>query len=353
MMWMFAGLVMAFSIAGCNKLSELSQPSAQEVMSSYLDALLKNQSEVAYGYISSEDKAVKSLSEYKSETEQKINPLGMAITSKVSYNVLTVHETGNTASADVQFTFPDVSAMFKDLMGAAFISDFSGENKDEFEKALAEKYREAEVPTTTRNEEFHLLKETDEWKVFLDWKSEKEKKENEEKITALLSDAKQLRASKQLNGALQKYEEVLTLSGEMVEAKEGIEATRQEIRNTEEKQEYLDKVVLYDLKAQYYQTYLDNRVPGVEFKIKNKGGRALKEVQVTIYFKDAKGAVIAEKEYHPVLVTKYSFGGDNKPLKPNYIWQLERGKFYKADSVPTEWKEGAVSANISNIECSG
>ena len=88
----------------------------------------------------------------------------------------------------------------------------------------------------------------------------------------------------------------------------------------------------------------------VEFKIKNKGDRTLKEVEVTVYFKDALGTIIAEKSYHPVLVTKYSFSGGNKPLKPNYIWQMEGGKFYKADSVPSEWKEGVVSAKIANIE---
>jgi hypothetical protein len=36
------GFVLAFSIAGCDKLSELNQPSAKEVLSSYLDASLKS-----------------------------------------------------------------------------------------------------------------------------------------------------------------------------------------------------------------------------------------------------------------------------------------------------------------------
>lgn len=48
-------------------------------------------------------------------------------------------------------------------------------------------------------------------------------------------------------------------------------------------------------------------------------------------------------------VTKYSIS-DNKPLKPNYIWQLERGKFYQAKSVPDEWKAGSVSAKITDLE---
>ena len=345
-------LFTALSIVGCDKINELKQPGAKEVLSSYLDASLKSRSEEAYGYISSEDKAVKSLSEYKSETDKEDNTFTEVIVSNVSFKILKVTETGSTAKADVEITFPDMGVMFKDLMGAAFSSAFGGKDKGEIEKTLAKKYETGEVPTTTKNEEFHLLKEKDGWKVFLDWESKKATKEKEEKIAALLSDAKQLRESKKLSGAIQKYEEVLALNGEMVEAKEAIKETKQEIHDIEEKQKYLSQVVLYDLKAKYYETYLEKKIPGVEFKVKNKGSRTLKEVQVTVYFKDTKGTVIAEKEYHPVLVTKYSFSGDNKPLKPNYIWQMEHGKFYKADSVPTEWKEGAVSANITNIEFS-
>ena len=108
-------------------------------------------------------------------------------------------------------------------------------------------------------------------------------------------------------------------------------------------------IELYDLKAKYYKTYLDKHVPGVEFKIRNKGNRVLNKVEVTVYFDDEGGNTIAEESYTPVLVSKYSFR-DNKPLKPNYVWQQERGKFYKADSVPSEWKEGAVAAKITDIE---
>ena len=342
--------VLALSVTGCDEISELQQPSAKEVLSTYLDASLKSRSEEAYGYVSTEDKAVKSLSEYKSETDKTDNPFAAVIVSSVSYKVLKVTESGSTAKANVEITLPDMSVMFKDLMGAAFSSAFGGKDKAEIEKSIAKKYETGDVPTTTKNEEIYLLKEKDGWKVFLDWKTKKAAKEKEEKISSLLSDAKQLRESKKLSGAIQKYEEVLALNGEMVEAKEAIKETKQEIHDVKEKQEYLSKVNLYDLKAKYYETYLEKKVPGVEFKIKNKGNRTLKEVQITVYFKDAKGTIIAEMQYHPVLVTKYSFSGDNKPLKPNYIWQQERGKFYKADSVPTEWKEGAVSANVTNIE---
>jgi hypothetical protein len=107
---------------------------------------------------------------------------------------------------------------------------------------------------------------------------------------------------------------------------------------------------LYGLKAKYYDSILDGRVPGVDFKIKNEGNRTLNGVTVKVVFHDADGRPIAEEEYNPVLVSEYSYGGDNTPLRPNYIWQNEPDQFYSAKSVPTEWKEGQATATITDIE---
>jgi hypothetical protein len=109
------------------------------------------------------------------------------------------------------------------------------------------------------------------------------------------------------------------------------------------------RVELYDLKAGHYTTYLDERVPGVEFKLRNNGSRTLSEVEVTVYFKDARGNVIAEEKYHPVLASSLSFRS-GKPFKPGHVWQQERGKFYKAERVPSEWQEGNIEAAVTDIE---
>ena len=104
---------------------------------------------------------------------------------------------------------------------------------------------------------------------------------------------------------------------------------------------------LTDLKAQMYNSVLDGKVPGVEFKIRNKGDKALKRVEVTVYFKDKDGKIIYEQKYTPVNMGTFDGG---KILKPNYIWQIERGKFLNAKSVPSEWASGAVDAKITAIE---
>lgn len=127
------------------------------------------------------------------------------------------------------------------------------------------------------------------------------------------------------------------------------EMKAQEDTQTQAKTAYIkDHIVLYDVQARYMDSLLDGKVPGVLFKLRNTGDRDLDMVKVTVLFKDASGAVIHEEDYTPVLVSDFSFG-DNKPLKAGYVWQMEAGKFYAAKSVPSEWKEGAVDAKISDI----
>lgn len=118
-----------------------------------------------------------------------------------------------------------------------------------------------------------------------------------------------------------------------------------------DKQEYIQKSIkLYELQAQYIETYSDGRVPGVKFKIQNNGTRTLSRVKVLVLFKDKNGTVIGEEEYSPVHVTEYSYLNDNKPLKPGYIWKPESDKYYIAKSIPSEWADGSVEASINDVE---
>jgi hypothetical protein len=335
-------LLIALSVGACERVSGVLGGGPKATLTAYLDATIRGEWEVAYGYLSSEDQAVRSLAAYRAKPG---NELARAIESKTTYSVTSIEQNGDTAHAQVDVTVPDLSGAFADTMSGAFAAAFSGEKQEDIESRVAKKLSDGELPTTTKREEFTLLRQPEGWRIFLDW-------ETTDRIATLLAEATQLKEEKRLNAALEKYDQVLELKGELVEAREARAETEKEIEELTEKQDYIEKVALYDLSARYYETYLDKRVAGVEFKLKNGGDRTLNEVEVTVYFKAEDGSVIAEEDYHPVLVTKYSFG-DNKPLKPNYIWQMERGKFYKAESVPTEWREGSVSARITDIEFAG
>lgn len=120
----------------------------------------------------------------------------------------------------------------------------------------------------------------------------------------------------------------------------------------DEKQDYMrTQVKVYDFMAQYRDGVVSDRVPAINFKIRNAGTRILDMVEVTVYFGDSDETIIAEEKYYPVLVNKFGLG-ENKPLKANYIWQLESGHFYAAKSVPSEWKEGAARAKVTDIRFS-
>lgn len=119
-----------------------------------------------------------------------------------------------------------------------------------------------------------------------------------------------------------------------------------------DKREYIDNYLdIYDTEAKYIDSMLEGKVPGVLFKLKNKGDRSLDMVEVTVYFKDTTGAIIYEEDFHPVFISEFSFT-DSKPLKPGYIWQMEKDKFYPAKSVPQEWVEGSVNIEITDIRFS-
>ncbi len=85
-------------------------------------------------------------------------------------------------------------------------------------------------------------------------------------------------------------------------------------------------------------------VTGVFGTVINKGNKTLNEVKLRIYFLNAKGERIGEKDYYPVLVTKYSFGlADRSPLRPGY--RKDFGYSVEHDA-PSGWSKRIESAII-------
>lgn len=107
----------------------------------------------------------------------------------------------------------------------------------------------------------------------------------------------------------------------------------------EEKQAYVDKVKIVNLRVA--KAILDDW--GVFGEIKNIGNRTLTEVEITIYYLDEYGNTIYEDTFHPVLISRWS--SDNKPLKPNYSEKFG----YGTDDVPSEWSK-KIEAYVTNIE---
>lgn len=180
------------------------------------------------------------------------------------------------------------------------------------------------------------------------------KKEREEaewkKVTDLKNEAQKLLDSNKFEEALSKYKALSEISSGIEAAEAGIEKTTKAMEEFTEKMSYMNKVEITEFVAQRIDTYLKKDVPAVRISLKNNGDRSLDKVKVVVYFKDKDGNTIFEEDYHPVLVSKYSFSSDNKPLKPGYVKEMEKGKYYTLKSALSDWQEGKATAKIVDIE---
>jgi len=326
-------------IVGAAQASADSGP--EEVLSAYLEAQKSGNFEAAYDLLSTADRAFRSKDEY-----EKAFGIGGALAQAMTYKVKSVKLDGLKAVITVENTHPDVTAIVGPILAMA-LSGGDDDAKAKVRKAITEKLASGNFPTATTVFTKTVIKEADGWRVY-------EGLEVKSRATRLLEEGEQLARAKQYEAAENRFGEVANIPGDAV--KDEREKGRKKLAETEPKGEkeqrkeaYFKRMKLYDLETRLYDTYLDERVPGVRFKLKNEGDLTLSRVEVTVYFKDATGKTIHEESFDPVSVN--SFGLDNRgPLRPGYIWELERGKFYTAKSVPTEWKPGAAEARITDLD---
>lgn len=341
----FAIIVVLAHVSGC----ELpSGDTPESIAQAYLDAQLHGRHEEVYALLSSRDKAVKSQVNFTRDNSGPKNPMAVAFLDRISFDIQPAEVSGDRATVTYLVTLPDFSV----LMSAAVSSSLSslGNGEDAQASALAEiaeKYSDKDLPTTTSSEVLELVMEEGRWRVFEDLQGKAQAKALRRKVSALREEAHRAEMASLHEEALAKYRELL----ELEPTHEWAAAREKKLVDTlaaeKAARAYLPKVTLYELTSQYYKTYTDEKLPGVEFKLKNTGDKALSKVQVVVYFKDADGKVIAEERYIPVLAGGYT---RKAPLQPGYIWQIESGKFLTAKSVPSEWKEGSVEAKVTSVE---
>ena len=180
----------------------------------------------------------------------------------------------------------------------------------------------------------------------------KRKKEEAEraKVSGLKKEAQGLLKSNKFEEALAKYKAMSEISSGVEAAEVGIEETTKAMEEFTEKMNYMDKVEITEFRAERIDTYSKKDVPAVRISLKNRGDRSLDKVKVVVYFQDKDGNTIFEEDYLPVLVSAYSFSGDNKPLKPGYVKEMDKGKYYTLESALSDWQEGKALAKIVDIE---
>ncbi len=301
-------------------------PKSVDVVSKYLKAESSCDYESAYSLISSSDKQVKSLTTYKEEENSEFGLLfNDTVRKSTTFKILDSDESENSSIINVEITQDDYSSIVSEMFGAAF----SGASSED----LVKKYK-GNAPKKTTSKTYNLIKENGQWVLFFNW-------EKEVKINKLIEEAEKLEKNESLEELFSKYKEILELdsTNDSILSKKNI---------VEEKINYISKVKVYDFVSRYYEQYFGGKDAGVVFKIKNNGNKDLTKVRLTVYFKDAFGNIIHEDYFTPI--SEYSWNSNSQSLKANRIWQMESGTYYKADNVPSEWKEGSAEIKISDIE---
>lgn len=179
--------------------------------------------------------------------------------------------------------------------------------------------------------------------------NEREKAEKK-KVTLLKKEAKELLDSNQFEEALSKYKKLSEMSSGVEAAEIGIDQTKKSMSEFTEKMNYLDKVVITKFLARRIDTYLEKGVPAVKISLKNIGDRSLDKVKVVVYYKNKDNDIIFEEDFYPLFVSKNSFGDSHKPMKPGYVKEMGKGKYFTLKSALSGWSEGKAIAKVVDIE---
>lgn len=184
-------------------------------------------------------------------------------------------------------------------------------------------------------------------------KAIREKETAERKsVRELQKEAEALLKSNEFEQALSKYKAMNKHSLGTESAEAGIAKTKEAMESFTEKMNYMENIQITEFIATRIDTYSDKNKPAVRISLKNTGNRSLDKVKVIVYFQDKADNTIFEEDFYPVLVSEYSFSGDNKPLKPGYIKEMEKGKYYTIDSQLSEWDESKAFVKIDDIQFS-
>lgn len=322
------GIVSVLSFVSCGS------DSPDKTLQKYLNFEKSCDYSSAYELLSESDKNTKSLEEY---TEEEKSEFGLLFTDSVrkstKYTIKDVSTQEKKSAIEVEIIQNDYQPLTNEVLGQAFSDAFKGADQEEMKKNLSDKMK-GDISTKTTTKIYNLLKENNKWVVFFNW-------EIEEKINKLRNEAEEFEKNKQFDSAIEKLKEIISLDAQDKESVKKIE-------NLEEKIKCIKNISIYDFNSQYYETYFEGNIPGITFKIKNMTSKELTLIETTVSFKDSTGTVICEEKYYPVNTN--NLFGNSDSLKPNHIWQLDRGYYYKAESVPSEWQEGSAEIKVTNVE---
>ncbi|MCX5834358.1 MAG: hypothetical protein NTV99_07595 [Deltaproteobacteria bacterium] len=166
-------LLLCIFLASCAPSGAPPEAGPDDTLCSYLDAVLQGRFEDAYAYLSSSDRAARSLADYLAVRSEEGSFVARLLTRKASYRIKQVVVTGDRARCDTEVTIPDFKKVFREIDGESLTGEFTESNMENLSLVrrkighVEAKYRREGVPMKTVVESFWLVKEKDGWRVSL------------------------------------------------------------------------------------------------------------------------------------------------------------------------------------------
>jgi tetratricopeptide (TPR) repeat protein len=349
-------LILALFIVSCSSGEASKLSDANLVALSYVKNSKNLDFNLAYELLSEEDKNVLSKEDYTKFKEPEVMmEIAKAVALQSEYKIKETSIEEKSANVIVEISSPDYSFLFQSIVASAFRSAFDTSKEtdnqlEDFSKDVSKLIEDGDVPKQIIDQSIQLVLENNEWKVSEGLKVAYQKSINTKKVDELLSIASSLDKKKKYSEAINTYKEILSIDDSNTDAISSMKKVEGKLAEQKIKQDYINKIEIFDFIATRINTYSSKNVPAVRFAIRNNGNRSLDEVEVTVYFYDGNDNAIFEEKYYPILVSSYSLNNTGS-LKPNYIKRQKENNYYTIDELGPEWL-GKADAIVSDLRFS-
>lgn len=153
----------------------LSQQQVTEVLQTFIDASISRDYQAYYQLLSEQDKAIRSQATFLEEKQANGVTLADAFYAQISYRIEDVVIDNGQAKVVVDYRYPNVEYMIKDMFGLSILSDFTQDEIIKMKAQLEQAYQDKPVPMKASTRHFVLLQEAPGWRVLLGWKKPPEK----------------------------------------------------------------------------------------------------------------------------------------------------------------------------------
>jgi hypothetical protein len=336
-------LVTLTAVMGAVLMAGCGNPT-QKAANTYLGDLKLNGYQVIYQMLSHQDQVDRPIEEFLKDI-----PLAPDVSKDWFKAVLqhTDYEVGESRMASdgkavvpIKVTTPDL-ALWERTIDATT-------GADTIDAAAQKSLQEDKYPKVTYAESLVMVKEGNDWKVFVDYPAR-------DKIKKMHKDAVDLYHKHDYDKAIAAYQDLLAaLDKEQATGNQGLRffcaQELKQIQNAKgqiaEAQAYIPKLVL----AEVDMKMAASRVPGIFGKVTNAGDKAIDEVLMTVTYYVGKGkrkkSIFTED--HDAVVTPLAFTNFGRPVLPLVPGET-RDFGFKLTAPPDVQQKATPDLNVTSI----